>query len=926
MGFKSSIILGASFAALMASGTAIAQDSATSEETADERTLQTVTVTGIRSSLKRAMDVKRDTSGVVDAIAAEDLGKFPDLNVAESLQRIPGIAIDRAGGEGQAVTVRGLGPQFNTVLLNGRQIATDSGGREFNFDVLAAEQINGATVYKSGQASLQEGGIGGTINVTTARPFDRPGLQMAGSIKGVYESLSEETSPAASFLISNTFGDNDQFGILAAVSYQERDVQINRIETAGWRPGQTISNNRDGVLFEDAYIPRNWDQIVDDQNRKRTNASLALQYAPSEDLTLTLDGYVSKFEVDSLVTDLASWFEPDRVGSGTLDSNGTLISFTQEVGLSGGSGDPASDFVSHTRNQRDVENIGIGFNADWDITERLNAEFDVSYSTAENDVAGKDRFNVIGIINNYSFDGTGSIPTVQHDGFENGSLPDPSLSRLHYNEKGRAPTTEDEVAEFKADFTYSPDSDAIESIRFGAYSQSREKSQFQVFGNQCQFCGYGTPAPNDLLNFRPFTANNFFPGLIDTFYTYDGDAYVQFLADQGFPIVTTLQNNRFTVEEDILSVYADFTFGFDAGSIPVKINAGMRYSDTSVEVGAVQSFIADVVPTTDLTLFSNVFGPATEFAEDGDYNNFLGNLNAEFDIREDMKIRFAAYESLTRPTLSELSPATNFGEPRRQNLTASGGNPALNPFKSTNFEVSYEWYYSDDSLFTIAAFTKDISDIIVNLTGSESFTLTNRSAADGFRCAADNCAVGIDLDPTRPGFDIVGNTEELNGQSEIYTVSRPRNGESATVEGFEVAITHVLDNGFGVTANATFVDSDVTIDPTSSTNFSLEGIGDSYNIVGFYENDRLQARVAYNYRDAFLRRIDNGFNGEPVNTEEFGQWDVSASFDVTDQYTIFFEGINITEEELVQTGRFPNQIYNIEDNGSRYAIGVRATW
>lgn len=927
MGHKMRFAVSASVAALLCGGAAIAQDSADAEEVADERTLQTVTVTGIRSSLKRAMDVKRDTSGVVDAIAAEDLGKFPDLNVAESLQRIPGIAIDRSGGEGQAVTVRGLGPQFNTVLLNGRQIATDSGGREFNFDVLAAEQITGATVYKSGQASLQEGGIGGTINVTTARPFDNPGFQMAGSLKGVYESLSEEASPAGSFLISNTFGESDQFGVLAAVSYQERNVQINRIETAGWRPGQTISNNRDGVLFENAYIPRNWDQIVDDQTRERTNASLALQYAPSDDLTLTLDGYVSKFEVDSLVTDLASWFEPDRVGSGTLDSNGTLIAFTQEVGLSGGSGDPASDFVSHTRNQRNVENVGIGFNVDWDITERLNAEFDASFSTAENDVAGRDRFNVIGIINNYSFDGTGSIPTVQHDGFDNGSLPDIGLTRLHYNEKGRAPSVEDDVTEFKADFTYTPDSDAIESVRFGAYSQTREKNQFQVFGNQCQFCGYGTPAPNELLGVRPFTANNFFPGLIDTFYTYDGDAYVQFLADQGFPIVTTLQNNRFNVEEDILSAYADFTFGFDGpGNIPVKINAGMRYSDTSVEVSAVQSFIADVVPTTDLTLFSNVFGPATEFSESGDYNNFLGNLNVEFDVRDDMKVRLAAYESLTRPTLSELSPATNFGEPRRQNLTASGGNPALNPFSSTNFEISYEWYYSDDSMFTIAAFTKDISDIIVNLTGSEDFTLTDRSAADGFRCAAANCAPGIDLDPTRPGFDLVGTTEELNGQTETYTVSRPRNGESAKVDGFEVAITHLLDNGFGVTANATFVNSDVTIDPTSSTNFSLEGIGDSYNIVGFYENDRMQARVAYNFRDAFLRRIDNGFNGEPVNTEEFGQWDISASFDVTDQYTVFFEGINITEEELIQTGRFPNQIYNIEDNGSRYAVGVRAKW
>ncbi|NRA29775.1 MAG: TonB-dependent receptor [Parvularculaceae bacterium] len=827
--------------------------------------------------------------------------------------------------EANFAPIRRLGPQFNTVLLNGRQIATDSGGREFNFDTLAAEQITGATIFKSGQASLQEGGIGGTINVATARPFDNKGLQVAASVKGMYESLSEEIAPQAAFLLSNTFAD-DTFGVLAAVSYQERKVQINRIETAGWRPGQTISNNVDGVLFENAYIPRNWDQIVDQQDRERINASLALQWAPSEDLTLTLDGFVSKFKVDSLVTDLASWFEPDRVGEGAIDENGTLIAFTHEIGISGGSGDPATDFVSHTRNSRDVTNFGYGLNADWDITENFNGSFDIFYSSAENDRAGRDRFNVIGIINNYSYDGTGGTPTVQHDGFVNGSLPDASLSRLHYNEKGNRPTDEDEILEVKADFTFVPDSDSIKDVKFGGYFQSREKSAFQIFGNQCAFCGYATPAPNDLLDFRPFTADNFFPGLIDTFYTNDGDAYVDFLADEGFPIVPTLQNNRYTIEEDIFSAYADMNLAFQAGSVPVEVNAGMRYSNTKIDVTGIQSFITDVVPTTDLTLFSNVFGPAVNITEGGDYDAFLGNLNINFFLQDNMILRLAAYESLTRATMNQLSPATTFGEPRRQNLTASGGNPALNPFASTNFEASYEWYYDGLSSFSFALFRKDIDDIIVNLTGDEVFTLTDRSAADGFRCVAANCATGIDLDPTRPGFDIVGNTEELNGETEVYSVSRPRNGESAYVEGMEVALTHVFDFGLGFTVNATFVDSDATIDPTSSTNFSLEGIGDSQNYILFYERDRVQAWIAYNNREGFLRQIDNGFNGEPVNTEEFGQLDFSANFDVNDNYTVFVEGINITEEELVQTGRFANQIYNIEDNGSRFAVGIRGKW
>lgn len=892
---------------------------ATAQQAADDSNLEVIQVRGIVSSLKRAMSDKKEALIVSDGIAAEDLGKFPDLNVAESLQRITGVSIDRSGGEGQAVTVRGFGPQFNTVLVNGRQLATDSGGREFNFDVLAADQITGADVYKSTRADLQEGGIGATVNVSTARPFDYEGFQLIGSVKGMYESLSEETSPSASFLVSNTFNE-DKMGVLLAVSRQERDVQINQISTAGWRGGQTISNRDDGVLFTNAYIPRNWDQTVDQQERTRTNASLVFQFAPSEEVSITLDGFVSKFEVDSQVTDLASWFEPDRVGSATIDpETGTLLTFDQVVGLHQGSGDPASDFVSHTRNSRDSQSDGFGVNVRWDITPQLKGTFDVSTSSAENDRAGRDRFNVVGIINSYAFDGTGSVPTVQHDGFENGSLPDADRARLHYNEKGNQFTNEDEINELKADFVYLADSDVFQKAQFGVYRQEREKSAFQIFGSQCAFCGYGTPAPIDTIGLESFTAKNFFPGLIDTFYTYDGDAYVDFLADSGNPIETSLQNNRYTISEDVTSLYADFTFVYDLGDMPVYVNLGARYAQTDIQVAAVQSFVKDVVPTSDLTLFANEFGPAIDIQQGDSYANLLPSVNVKLELNDEMVLRFSVYDSMTRPTMSQLSPATTFNEPRRQNLTAGGGNPSLKPFTSENWDISYEWYYGDASYFTFAVFSKEVQDFIVSLTGEETFTFADRQADDGFRCHNDSgvdlCAEGLTLDDTRPGFDVVANTEELIGASEIYTVSRPRNSETTKVTGYEVALTHVFDNGFGVMANATVVNAD--------TNF-LEGLGDSQNLIVFYEQESWQARIAFNNREAFLRNVDNGFNGEPINTQTFGQWDVSASYDINENFTVFIEGINVTEEELVQTGRFDNQIYSIEDNGSRYAVGVRA--
>ena len=908
--------------------TALCSTSAFAQQDADNSNVEVIEVRGIVSSLKRAMADKKESVAVSDGIAAEDLGKFPDLNVAESLQRITGVSIDRSGGEGQQVTVRGFGPQFNTVLVNGRQLATDADGRAFNFDVLAADQITGANIYKSGVANLQSGGIGSTINISTARPFDYDGFQLAGSVKGVYESLSEETSPQASLLVSNTFAD-DKFGVLLAVSHQERQVQINRIQTAGWRPGLTLSNRNDGVLASDVFFPRNWDQIVDEQDRTRTNVALVAQFAPTDDVTITLDGFVSKFEVDSLVTDLASWFEPDRVGSATVNPDtGTAIQFTQEIDLHQGSGNPASDFVSTNRNSRDVTNNGFGLNVEWQINDALVATFDVNHSTAENDVAGQGRFNVIGIINNYSFDGTGSIPTVEHDGFGNGQLPDVNLSRLHYNDLGGPRGTEDEVTEYKADFVYESDSDVFRKANFGLLYQDREKYSFQEFASQCAFCGYQVAAPVDQLNIRPFVANNFFGGLIDTWYTYDGDAYLDFLASEGFPIVPTLQPNLYRVNEEVTAVYAQFEFDYELGDMPLTMDVGARYEETDVNVSAVQAFISDVVPTSDLTLFANRFGPEQNINDGTSYSNLLPSLNVRLEIEEDMILRFSRYDSLTRPTMSQMSPATTFGEPRRQNLQAAGGNPSLQPFQAENWDLSFEWYYSDDSAFTFAVFNKEVENFIVTLSGQETFTLADRSAADGFRCAAAECAPGISLDPLNPGFDVVANTDELNGQSEVYTVTRPQNGETANVNGFEVAITHVFDNGFGVTANATVVNSDAEVSGDTTQSFALEGLGDSQNLILFYEKDAFQARVAFNNREAFLLALDNtsvgGATGEPVTTETYGQWDVSASYDINENFTVFFEGINVTEEELRQHGRFADQVFAIEDNGSRYSIGVRA--
>ena len=386
-----------------------------------------------------------------------------------------------------------------------------------------------------------------------------------------------------------------------------------------------------------------------------------------------------------------------------------------------------------------------------------------------------------------------------------------------------------------------------------------------------------------------------------------------------------MQNNRYTVNEDIFSLYIDFTFEADLGGMPITFNTGGRYSNTNVAVDALQAFISDVVPTKDVTVFENRFGTPVNISEGNSYGNFLSNMNIKLELTDGFIFRIANYDSLTRPTLSRLSPAITFNEPNQQNLTAQDGNPNLKPFQSENFDMAIEWYYGDANLVSMSFFTKNAVDFIVDVTSAETYVLADRgdAVAGIVRCADALCAT--DVDYGKANFDEVAITQKLNGSTEAYTVTRPRNGEAASIAGFELSIAHIFKNGIGISANGTFVDSDAKYDSSSAQSFALEGISNSYNLILFYETNNWLTRIAYNNRGAFLHNFRNDF-GEPVNTESFSQIDISASYNLNDTFQAFFEGINITGEKLVQNGRYPTQVYNIEDNGSRYAIGLRVSF
>ncbi len=895
--------------------------------------VEVIEVRGLISSLKRSFSDKKEALVVSDGIAAEDLGKFPDTNVAESLQRITGVSIDRNGGEGQLISVRGFGPQFNLVTVNGRQIASERPGREFSFDTLAAELIAGADIYKSSIASNQTGGIGSVINLKTAKPFELDGFKAIGSAKATYDSLSEEYTPNVSGLVSNTFMDG-KLGVLASLSVQKRDAQINQADTRGYyRVDRIATNDFDanagtGKEAFNVWVPRNLDLTSNVENRTRTSGTLVFQYAPSDDLTLSFDGMYSKFEVESQLSNFANWFTPGNFRDFQVDSETeTVVYWSHNSAIDpNGGGSGATDFVQQGLD-RNVTIKGFGFNAEWEIRENFSANIDLSTSKAEDLSGDQSRvFTVMGYPNGYTYDFTqgGDLPGLSHDGV-NGPFTQADASKLrsHYVERG-GDEREDEITEMRADFTYLPDNANFSRLKFGLYSQDRTKTA-KVFQSpslpNCFYCGYGSDVPDDLAYL--VTPNGWFEGIPSSFFGYNVDAYLAYLESDEAITAQTLATGgdaaaaaeniaafaalngytpvelgtSFVIEEEIVAAYADFVFEGELGDIPWTVNFGIRYSETTSTASGRQATLIDIRQNpNDGTILDQFYVEdangqrvSQPISISNKYTNLLPSLNAKFEIEENMLLRFAYSETITRPTMESMRPVTNIGTTRPDILLASGGNPNLEPFLSTNWDLSYEWYYADASAVSIGVFSKEVDGFITNVNAPEDFSL----------------------------------------QSGVYTfdVTRPRNGETATVDGLEMAWTHTWENGFGFQINATIVNSDAEVDTSdSSQTFALEGLGDSQNIVGFYEKDGFQARVAFNNRESFLQSLNNPDTGEPEFVDTYGQWDVSASYDINENFTVIFEGVNITDEYTDKFGRIPSHFTEQVRSGRRFSIGVRGSF
>lgn len=964
---------------------------------ATDDTMETVVVTGLRGSLQHDLDIKRNSSGVVDAITAEDIGKFPDVNLADAMMRIPGVTVTRqngtasggtggvsTNGEATEITVRGFGPTFNETLFDGRQVATGTGDRAFDFSSVSSDFVSQIDVLKTPDATLSAGAIGATINVKFPKPFDHPGLVVAGSFSGETSPEAGQLTPNGDFLFSDTFA-NDTIGILVAGSYEDLKTRQNHINVQGWEG--TMNGFAGGVdAGTPAWFIQDYGIYHELQNTERTQARVVLQWRPTNAVEITLNDNFSRDNEHQAQYGYSVWFNSGSLTNVTLDHNGTVTNFEQ-------AGTP-TDFQGQY-NPQTLQFNDIGANMKWNVTEKFAFTLDADHAEGwsnPNHVIGEDVDVGYGPSQSACNPATNGVTTSHPTpipcpagGYAGGNygvtlgidvpgghgIPfptsfGPSGNKSQFINNGIIgshvlPLTDgwnlDTVNQFKAegdwtesnlDFKFGfqyvaehknqQESDSFENNNWQAYSGYGPASNDYYYDNLSPTDPYyGKPAgvalPQNLFT-KSFSTSGFINGwtgasnLPSNILQYNPGPTLAYLnalgnpqtavvpgyngtgagccaangsGDAGRPFNGVYQiafnpSNYHVLEETTYSGYMQANLKTNVGGMPLRINLGARYDITQEHVvGLGRVPTAFTIDPADHTAYDISYTGTTNVAQDHSYQYLLPNMDMVLAVTDDFDLRFDVSRTLTRPPISDLAPTYNISAQRTSDVAATGGNPNLLPFLSDNVDVGAQWYYAGNSYVSAGVFLKSVDNFIIQGSTQQVFT-----------------GVG-------PG-----------GSNIDYTLSTNINGPAANVYGIELAWQHMFANsGFGYLVNGTIVGTNKPYNPLdiSVSGFAVTGLADLFNSVLFYDKDGFQARIAANWQDSYLDhfgQIQNGsqFGTEPTFVNTSWNVDFSTSYDVTDQVTVYFEGMNLTDATYSTHGRFSNQLLDVVDYGRKFMAGV----
>lgn len=937
-------------------------------------------VTGIRASLQRSLDIKRESVGVVDAISAEDIGKFPDSNLATAMERVPGVTVTRAAsqfvnggmagvasstGAATAITVRGFGPQFNETLYDGRQVPTSTGNRGFDFGAVGSDFVGQVDVMKTPDSTLSSGAIGATVNIKYPKPFDRPGLQLAGSISGS-KSDGASTTGNGSVLFSDTFADNT-FGILAAYAYADTKTRGNHVDIQGWEGGRgdgisglapcqlagagpcavapnTLAKGVPGVpdgtnlnpsTIHDWFI-QDYGVYQEHNDDKRVGGRLVLQARPTDGLEITLDDNYSKETLTQVQQGASWWFNNANLTDVTQAPDGTVTSFLQPA--------TNTDFQAAINGQVVVDNT-VGLNVKWDATLHTSYLFDAYTASSKLNPNGQlsqldadvgygnstPNLSNIGIVVN----GSNNLPYPV--GYGPGSNASQFLNRNIIGSHVLVESVfqnKDTINEFKLQGQWA---DEQTKIKYGVqytHDNLQLSNSTDLPYTWQMYAGYGpapagtggvAPIPGNLISGSYNTGSNFIHG-----WGNGGNLPPALIAANGSAIKAYLE-----------------------GLNGAGMNPGLC-SNLTVPVPCTGKYIMYQLPGSIQNITENTVAP---------YLNFQENLEvADMPLKVNVGVRYevthvdsSGFQQLpqgqfgiiptdkTAYTYSKTLPQfTEVKNDYRYLLPNFDLNLAITDTLKARFDAS--------RTLTRAPLNQLIPDIIVpdgqrvgglNATAGNPKLLPFLSDNLDFGVEwyyAKNSYVSADAFVKEVTNFIVNATSTAaingttlpDGSAAQFAITAPANGPSAEVRGIELGFQHMFwDTGFGFQANATFVSTNKPYNPNDLTTsgFAVTGLANSYNFTPFFEKYGFMIRLAINHQDQFLNMFGqhqaaSQFGAEPVFVNASTRVDLSTSYDINHNFNVYFEALNLTDDTFSTHGRFKEQILDVVDTGRMYTAGV----
>ncbi|MFY8325138.1 TonB-dependent receptor [Pseudoalteromonas sp. ZZD1] len=889
----------------------------------EEQAMEQIVVTGSYiKSLEKAIDLKRENIGFSDSIVASDIADFPEQNLAEALQRMPGVTIERNKGLGQKVNVRSLPSEFTFVSINNLATASGSGGRDVEFDMFASEIIQSVTVKKSPTAADEEGGIAGSVAITTARPFDYEGRKLVASVEGAYNEISEQTDPKFAFLASDTFGD---WGALASIAYSERTNRTDSNSGIDFRPlsrwleksgsSQWQSDQAADVLERDTGITIN-DRFDSDETsrvvflnkvgdrsylteQEKWGATLSLQYKPSNEFSLTFDGLLGGFddhedEYDAAAYAASSISSLERVNqydSSTLSDYGITVLTDVDYAAT------QHEFLSK-ENSSDTEYQQFSVAMDW-----LVGQWDINglfgYSGADKSIESTNLKHTAyrATRSRYTSTGAETISSDNADTFDMYNSPEAYL--FDYNEVNREAISDDKYAA-QLDFTrqlnlaFFP---ALTKVQFGARytdkSKERNYGSNRVTGpseGDTSWVGTRTLADSELTNITDLVNGGEYLSEVPSKQGWSqvSNSYARDqLRYEGFG-VDFEPDQYYQVEEKTTAIYAMADFAFDIGDMPATLNTGVRYIDTDVNSSGYHQMQNDD-GSTNYT--------SEPVSKSGNYTDLLPSINFTLELNDDLVLRAAASETLMRPALTDIAYKRTVS---LSEFKYRDGNPDLQPTYADQWEVGLEWYLEEGGLLAVSYFEKEIEGVV-----RESLT----GVVEGVTKYNDNGTVDGVYD-----FDVY---QKVNAEGS-YDVS----GIEFIAQIPFVRFHNMLD-GFGINANYTTLDNSLTGASDLGIPTPPEGLADeTYNLTFYYENESFDARISYNYKDKYVEYIERDMY--PVYRDAYGQTDISLGYNINDSMKVTLEGINITDEETKGYTLDPAFPTMYEFSGRRISLGFRA--